>query len=75
MVPSFPNGDTVIAISDLFGNALGIYEGHYNGEEFNAELCITNKFDNNQRVTEKIDSSVNDCVSHNYEFDEKNRVM
>ena len=68
------NGDTVIAVSDLFGNVFAVYEGHYNDDEFIAELSVTNKFDDNQRVTEKIDTSINDCVSHNYEYDEKNRI-
>ena len=85
---TYVNGDNVTVTEDLDGNVLSVNKRPYDYDTLvvenrtklldpNAsqiELNITNEYDDKHRVIKKMDSSVNDCVFSEYEYDEQDRV-
>ncbi len=85
---TYANGDNVTVTEDLDGNVLSVNKRPYDYDALvvenrtklldpNAsqiELNITNEYDDKHRVIKKMDSSVNDCVFSEYEYDEQDRV-
>ncbi len=85
---TYINGDNVTVTEDIDGNVLSVNKKPYDYDTLavenrtklfdpNAsqiELNITNEYDDKHRVIKKMDSSVNDCVFSEYEYDEQDRV-
>ena len=69
VVATYANGAVVTVTRDIFGNVLST-----NSTQSNKTLNITNEYDEKNRLIEKLDTAVNDCVKNKFIYDASGNV-